>query len=152
MNAKTRQHTARTEDAQQRRQSDLCAEPMMEHLLNALKAGQDIGHYGRLTFVMVARFFMDDDQIVSLLAKQPDFDEEKARALLMQVKAHNYNPPQRERILEWQTRQDFPILPNPEDPDCGQVYRNLQFPEEVYGEIEEYYEEKAEAEGVSTAH
>lgn len=86
------------------------------------------------------------------MAKQPDFDKEKARALLLQVQAHNYNPPQRERILEWQARQDFPIIPNPDDPDCGQVYRNLHFPEEVYGEIQEYYEEKAEAEDASASY
>lgn len=30
-------------------------EPMMEHLLSSLKEGKDIGHYGRLVFVMVAR-------------------------------------------------------------------------------------------------
>jgi hypothetical protein len=38
-------------------------------------------------------------------------------------------------------QQEFPILPNPEDPDCGNLYRNLKFPEAVYEHIGEYQEE-----------
>jgi hypothetical protein len=34
---------------------DLRRSPMMEHMLDALDEGEDIGHYGRLTFAMVAR-------------------------------------------------------------------------------------------------
>lgn len=37
--------------------ADLRKSDMMTHLLNALDAGQDIGHYGRLVFAMVARHF-----------------------------------------------------------------------------------------------
>src|SRR3712207_8804213 len=33
---------------------DLRRSPMMSHLLDALDRGEDIGHYGRLTFAMVA--------------------------------------------------------------------------------------------------
>src|SRR3954466_12906476 len=89
--------------------SDLRDSPMMAHLLDALEAGTDIGHYGRLTFVMVARHFMDEDEIVGLLSRQPDHGEGDARVLLRQVEARDYNPPKRERILEWQAQQDFPI-------------------------------------------
>jgi hypothetical protein len=32
-------------------------EPMMDHLLNALASGRDIGHYGRLVFAMVGPIF-----------------------------------------------------------------------------------------------
>jgi hypothetical protein len=39
----------------------------------------------------------------------------------------------------------FPILPNAEDPDCGNLYRNLKFPEEVYRHIGHYQEAKMEA-------
>jgi hypothetical protein len=39
---------------------------MMAHLLDALEAGTDIGHYGRLTFAMVARHFMSEDMLVRL--------------------------------------------------------------------------------------
>ena len=119
---------------------------MMAHLMNALEQGEDIGHYGRLVFAMVAHHFIDDEELVGWLRKDKDFSEEQARALVQQVKTRGYNPPRRERILEWQSQQDFPILPNPEDPDCGNVYKDLKFPDGVYEHIEEYYEQKAKAE------
>ncbi len=62
--------------------------------------------------------------------------------MLHQDEERGYNPPRRERILAWQREQEFPILPNPEDPDCGNLYRNLKFPDQVYHHIEEYREEK----------
>jgi hypothetical protein len=77
---------------------------MMAHLLDALEQGTDIGHYGRLTFVMVARHFLDEDEMVSLLSQQPDHNAEDAQVLVRQVQAHDYNPPKRERILEWQAQ------------------------------------------------
>ena len=43
-----------------------------------------------------------------------------------------------------QAQQEFPILPNPDDPDCGNVYRNLKFPQSVYEHIQEYHEQKAQ--------
>ncbi len=125
---------------------DLRKSEMMAHLLDSLEAGQDIGHYGRLVFAIVARHFLDEEQLVEYLCKNPDFSEDQARALSLQVQEHDYSPPRRERILEWQRQQDFPICPNPEDPDSGNVYRDLQFPDRVYEHISEYYEQKAEAE------
>ena len=118
--------------------------PMMAHLLKALRAGEDVGHYGRLTFAMVARHFMDEDEMVGLLAKQPGEDETQARSLVLQVQGRDYNPPKREKIIEWQKQQEFQIIPDAEDPDEGNVYKDLQFPERVYDHIEEYYEQKAE--------
>jgi hypothetical protein len=44
-------------------------DPMMAHLMDALEHKNDIGHYGRLVFVMVARHFLDEDEIVSYLTK-----------------------------------------------------------------------------------
>jgi hypothetical protein len=126
------------------RSTDLRDSPMMAYLLDALEKGQDIGHFGRLTFVMVARFFLPDDEIVKLLEKQPGVEEKEVRAQLLQVKARDYNPPKRERILQWMEQQDFPICPNPEDPNSCNVYRELQFPEEIYNNINEFWEEKAE--------
>ncbi len=125
---------------------DLHDSEMMAHLLDSLEQGVDVGHYGRLAFVMVARFFISEDQIVDLLRKQPDFDEKEARALFLQVKQHDYNPPQREVILEWQEHQDFKICTNPEDPQACNVYRDLQFPDGIYNHIDDFWEEKAEAE------
>ncbi|CAN5483368.1 hypothetical protein BH10ACI4_BH10ACI4_30840 [soil metagenome] len=118
---------------------------MMAHLLNSLDAGKDIGHYGRLVFAMVARHFLSHDEVVEYLQKDNDFSGEKAELLLRQVEGHDYNPPKRERILEWQAQQEFPILPNPADPDCGNLYRNLKFPDAIYSHISHYQEEKLEA-------
>jgi hypothetical protein len=117
---------------------------MMERLLRTLEAGTDVGHYGRLVFAMVARHFMEPEKIAALLARQPGEDEEKARALLLQCEAHDYSPPGREKIRQWQAQQEFQILPD-DDPDHGNLYRDLRFPDGVYEHIEEYYEEKAAA-------
>src|SRR5690242_11228286 len=122
---------------------------MMAHLIDAMEDGKDVGHYGRLVFTMVGRHFMDEDEMVGLLARQPDMDEEDARALYAEVKAHDYNPPKRNKILEWQQQQDFPILPDADDPDGGNVYGELRFPDEVYERIGEYWEEKVEADSPS---
>ncbi len=118
---------------------------MMVHLLDALDRGQDIGHYGRLVFAMIARHFMTDDQLVEWLRKDRDFSDEAARALVQQVQGRDYSPPKREKILEYQRQQDFPIIPNPEDPDSGNVYKDLKFPDDVYEHIGQYREAKAQA-------
>ncbi len=122
---------------------DLRQSAMMNHMLEALERGEDIGHYGRLTFAMVARYFVDNEELVRLLAKDRDTDENKAQALVQQVEERGYNPPRRDRILEWQKGQDFQICPNPDDPDACNVYNELQFPDEVYESIGQYREEKA---------
>lgn len=120
-------------------------EPVMDHLLNALDSGKDIGHYGRLVFAMVAHHFLSEDEMLAWLAKDPGINREEIVALLRQVEGRDYNPPRRDRILAWQAQQEFPILPDPEDPDCGNVYRNLKFPQSVYDHIQHYQEEKIEA-------
>ena len=137
--------TTQSTTANDGRSTDLRDSPLMAHLLDNLEAGTDIGHYGRLVFVMIARHFKDDDEIVSLLAKQPDHGEQDSRALLEQVKGRDYNPPKRDKILAWQREQEFAIIPHPDDPDSGNVYRELRFPDHVYENIGEYYEEKSEA-------
>ena len=124
---------------------DLRDSEMMAHLLDALESGTDIGHYGRLVVAMVGRYFADADELVDLLARGPGFGRDEAEALVAQVTTRGYNPPRRERILEWQSQQAFPIFPDG-DPDACNVYRDLRFPDRVYRHIEEYYEEKVEAE------
>lgn len=124
------------------RSTDLRDSPMMAHLLDALEQGQDIGHYGRLTFVMIARHFLDDAEMEKLLTGQPEMDETGIRAMIAQVKERDYNPPKRERILEWMQRQEFPICPDTDDPNGCNVYRDLQFPERIYEQINEFWEEK----------
>ena len=117
----------------------------MARLIDAMEKGEDVGHYGHFTFVTVARHFIDEDAVTKLLLKQPEMDEAKARALIEHVKERGYNPPRRERILEHQGKGGFQIIADPKDPDSGNLYRELQFPEAVYEDINEYYEEKAEA-------
>ena len=126
-------------------EEELRKDSMMGHLLDSLEAGKDIGHYGRLVFAMVARHFLPEDEVVGWLTRDKDFSEEQAEVMMRQVESRDYNPPKRERILEWQAQQEFPILPNPEDPDCGNLYRNLKFPEAVYEHIGHYQEEKMAA-------
>ena len=144
---KTSNSTGRSRGADQQegsgRSRDLRDSPMMAHLLDALEKGTDVGHYGRLTFAMIARHFLKEEKLVDLLAKQPEQDEQTAQALLKQVEERDYNPPRRERILEWQEQQDFPICPTPDDPSACNVYSELAFPEEVYDNINEFYEEQA---------
>jgi len=118
---------------------------MMAHLLDALERGEDIGHYGRLVFAMVSCHFLSEDELVEQLCKCKGFDEDQARALILQVKQHGYSPPRLEKIREFQAHQDFVICPNIDDPDACNVYKNLRFPPEVYEHIQEYYQDKARA-------
>ncbi len=121
---------------------DLRKSPMMGHMLDALDKGEDIGHYGRLVFAMIGRHFVSNDELVELLTKDEDADEQEIRALVQQVEDKGYSPPRREKILEFQDQQDFPICPNPDDPDACNPYAELQFPDEVYESIQEYQEKR----------
>ena len=143
----TRVNVDENTNGEEYRSTDLRNSPMMAHLMDAMEAGQDIGEYGRLTFVMIARHFLSDDELIKLLVGQPGMeDETDARAMVLQVKERDYNPPKRERILQWMKRQEFPICPTPDDPNGCNVYRELQFPDNIYQNINEFWEEKAEAE------
>ncbi len=122
---------------------ELRRDAMMTHLLDSLGQGQDIGHYGRLVFTMIARHFGSADEIVAELTKDETLGEEDARQLIAQVEEADYSPPKRAKILDFQSRQDFPIIPNVDDLDAGNVYRDLQFPDHVYEHIAQYREAKA---------
>ena len=124
---------------------DLRQSPMMSHMLDALDNGEDIGHYGRLVFAMIGRHFVDNDELVELLTEDHDAEEGEIRAMVQQAEEKGYSPPRRERILEWQSQQDFQICPNPDDPDACNVYNELQFPDEVYESIQEYQEKRQTA-------
>jgi hypothetical protein len=140
MSQKTTRRRAKSANLDELRKSDV-----MARLLDALDQGQDIGHYGRLVFAMVGRHFVDGDALIGLLTQDRDFSEDDARSLVQQVTSRDYNPPRRERILEWQRQQEFQMVPNPDDPDTGNLYRDLTFPDGVYEDISEYHEQKAEA-------
>jgi DNA primase large subunit len=122
---------------------DLRQSPMMAHMLDALDNGEDIGHYGRLVFAIIGRHFVSNDELLELLTKDQDTDEQEMRALVQQVEGKGYSPPRREKILEYQRQQDFPICPDPDDPDACNPYADLQFPDEVYESIQEYRQERA---------
>ena len=146
--AKLKKREASTDEnvpAPQEGEAELRKDSMMAHLVDSLQAGKDIGHYGRLVFAMVARHFLPHDDVLAWLMRDPDFHQEDAVNMLRQVEGRDYNPPKRDRLLEWQAQQEFPILPNPEDPDCGNLYRNLKFPESIYDHISQYQEQKANA-------
>jgi hypothetical protein len=115
---------------------------MMAFLLDAQAKGKDIGHYGRLIVAIVGHYFLDREQLVRLLLQGRGIDEGEAKALVQQVAEHDYNPPSREQILEWQQHQDFPLCPTPGDPDTCNLYRDLRFPESVYADIEAYREQQ----------
>jgi DNA primase large subunit len=124
---------------------------LMTHLFDALERGEDIGHYGRLTFAMIAHNYLDRDDLVDWLSKDKSFDQQQAKALVQQVEERDYNPPSRRRILEWQAKQDFPICPTPEDPDACNPYQDLAIPHDVLENIEEYREQQFDAEEAEEA-
>lgn len=57
--------------------SELRKSLMMARMLDALEADPpvNIGHYGRLVFTMVARHFLTDMEMTTLMIKQPGEDE-----------------------------------------------------------------------------
>jgi hypothetical protein len=124
---------------------DLRKSPMMTHLLDALEAGKDIGHYGRLTVAMVGHHYLEAEELFKTLAKGEGADETELKSLVQQTFTRDYNPPSRQRILEWQAQQDFAICPDPDDPNACNVYRDLDLPEAVIENIEEYREQQFDA-------
>ncbi len=122
---------------------ELQQSPMMSHLIGALDRGEDVGHYGRLVFVMVGRFFLSDEELMAQLMKDKDCTEEKARAIISQVEAKGYNPPKRDRIIEWMNQQDFPICENADSPNSCNIYKEVKFPPEVYEKISSYYQSQS---------
>ena len=140
MSKSTPRRREKSAAVEQLRKSDV-----MARVLDALDEGKDIGHYRRLVFAMVGRHFLSEDDLIGRLANDRDFSEEDAHSLVHQVTSRDYNPPRRERILEWQQEQAFQLIPNPDDPDSGNLYRDLTFPDGVYEDISEYHEQKSEA-------
>ncbi len=122
---------------------------MMQHLIESLEQGKDIGHYGRLVFAMVARHFLSEEELCAMLEKDQDFSREQAELLIRQVEGKDYNPPKRDRILAWQKEQEFTICPNSDDPDACNVYKDLTFPDHVYEHIQNYQGKKQEVEAGS---
>ena len=85
----------------------------MQHLIGTLDSGHSIGHYGRLVFAMVARHFLDREELLTYLEKDPECDAEQARSLVAQVEARDYNPPKRERISRVDAETGVPGVPQP---------------------------------------
>ena len=118
----------------------------MRHLIEAVEDGTDIGHYGRLTFAIVAHYFMKPDDLAKFLAQDKDESEAEAKGLVHQVIEAGYSPPGPRKIREWNEKQDFPILPPDHDSvDDANVYQDLDFPEAVYNKISSYHEHQAES-------
>lgn len=104
---------------------DLRKSPMMSHILDALDRGEDIGHYGRLTFAMIGCYFMGNDELVELLTKDNDANEQEMRALVQQVEDKGYSPPRRDRILQWLGPARFRYLPEPRRPRLLQYLQRV---------------------------
>eukprot|EP01111_Echinosteliopsis_oligospora_P013308 TRINITY_DN474_c0_g1_i1.p1 TRINITY_DN474_c0_g1~~TRINITY_DN474_c0_g1_i1.p1 ORF type:complete len:233 (-),score=59.65 TRINITY_DN474_c0_g1_i1:219-917(-) len=119
---------------------ELRRDPMMTHLMDSLYKREHIGHYGLLTYAMIARHFLSRQSVIRMLMLDPQSTEESANLLYDQVSNKDYSPPKRDRILEWQSMQEFPIIPNTSDDSCGNVYKHLHFPAYVYEHISQYYQ------------
>jgi hypothetical protein len=102
---------------------------------------EELQKNGMMAFAMVARHFLTPEELVAMLTKDSDFSESQAKLLVRQVEGKDYNPPKRDRVLAWQKEQEFPICPNPEDPDSCNVYKDLNFPDHVYEHIQDYVEQ-----------
>lgn len=136
----TKQDQAKSRSTNGREQ--LMNSPTIKRLIDAAASGADIGHYGQLTLAIVGRYFMSDDDLIALLSESAGTDETKAAGLIHQVKQAGYNPPRRETLAQWSAEQDFDLI-DPEDPDSGNLYRELTFPDQVYEDIRHYHEDKA---------
>lgn len=121
---------------------ELRQSPTMARLIDALDQGTDIGHYGRLTVAMVGNQFLGREELLHLLEQDHERDEGEAKALVQQVASRDYNPPSRQTLLDWQQQQDFPIIPNPDDPNAGNLYQELRMPDTVYEDIEHFREQQ----------
>lgn len=114
---------------------------LMARLIEALEDGTDIGHYGRLTFCMVAAWLVDEETIVGALARDEDFTEDEARSMLKQVRDLGYSPPRPAKIRDWDSQQDFQMLPAELNPDDdANVYADLEFPDALYEQIRDYHD------------
>jgi hypothetical protein len=117
--------------------------PTMEHLTRALEEGTDIGDFGRLTFVMAGRHFMSQQELVNLLSRQPGIGEKQAWGLVNQVVEHDYSPPTREQLREWQSYQSFPIWPETVGLEACNLYAELKFPRYIFERVEPLLEKQA---------
>ena len=116
--------------------AELQANRMMRHLLDALERGEDIGEYGRRVLVSTGRFFLSDDELVSLLTR--NVGEGEARNLVREVRERNEYPPRRGKIVEYMKRQAFPIIPDLHDRTLDDVYAGLPFPPGVAAHIPKF--------------
>ena len=87
--AKQKQRGAADTAADDGRSDNLRDSPMMAHLLDALEAGTDVGHYGRLTFAMIARHFLDEDELVRRNARR----EHPVPPEVLTAQVRRFSPP-----------------------------------------------------------
>ncbi len=99
---------------------------MMDYMPDALD--EDVGHYGRLDFVMDARHFVDNEEIVGLLAKHHDANEQEIRVMAQQVEEKGYSPPRRDKVLELAGAARFSNQPEPRRPGRLQRLRHAELP------------------------
>jgi hypothetical protein len=86
---------------------------------------------------------VSDSPMMARLLTALEEGEGEARALVAEVRGHRYHPPKREQILRWQSQQDFQICQEIDDPNGCNVYKDLKFPDQVYENIEKFWEERS---------
>jgi hypothetical protein len=64
------------------------------------------------SFVMVARYFVSEDDLFRQLQMDPNIDDEQARALIEQVVSKGYSPPSREKGLSFKPISRFQSVRN----------------------------------------
>ena len=84
---------------------------MMAHLLDALEARKDIGHYGRLVFAMVARHFIPEAELIGLLQQNPGVNDHEARSLFLQVQGKDYPHPAASGFFNGRKNRASPSVP-----------------------------------------
>jgi len=77
---------------------------------------------------MIGRHAVSSDELVELLTKDHDADEQEMRALVQQVGEKGYSPPRREKFLEYQSQQDFRSAPSPTIPTHATLTRSWSSP------------------------
>ncbi len=131
----------RREENQPIQAEDMRRSQMMARLWDDLEKGVDVGHFGRLLFTMVARHYMNETQVITLLSR--NIPVEDAQAMLLLVNSRNYNPPKPNKIRKWQEKQDYKIIPPEKAHDLawGNVYKELRLPMEIYSQVQDFYKE-----------
>ena len=127
---------------------DLKRNPMMRRIIQTMESGQDVGHYGRFIFTVVASYFIGEKEITDLLKRQPEIeDSEEALGFYLQVASARYVMPTSARIRAWdksEEQKNFPLIIQG-DRNSGNLYREIPLPQQALVSVRSYWREAAVA-------